>query len=76
MIKIAIVTDGPYGERAYENIKEEFETEFIELEPPVGAFIDEIEVPEDALEKLTEAECYFNLCNPPGSHPGTGRAAP
>lgn len=55
MIKIAIVTDGPYGERAYENIKEEFETEFIELEPPVGAFIDEIEVPEDALQKLAKA---------------------
>ena len=31
MLKVVIVTDGPYGERAFENIKKNFETEFIEL---------------------------------------------
>lgn len=38
LIKVAIVTDGPYGERAYENIKKEFKTEFIELASPFGIF--------------------------------------
>jgi hypothetical protein len=33
MLKLSIIT-GPYGERAYENIKKEFETVFIELEEP------------------------------------------
>lgn len=56
MIKVAIVTDGPYGERAYENIKKEFETEFIELEQPQGMFIDDLEIPADALNRISAAD--------------------
>jgi hypothetical protein len=56
MIKIAIVTDGPYGERAYENIKKEFETDFIELEPPQGMFVDDLEVPADDLKRIARAD--------------------
>lgn len=56
MIKIAIVTDGPYGERAYATIKPEFETEFIVLEPPEGIFADEVDIPEEELGKITDAD--------------------
>jgi hypothetical protein len=56
MIKIAIVTDGPYGERAYATIKEEFETEFIVLEPPEGTFADEVDIPEEELTKIKKSD--------------------
>lgn len=56
MLKIAIATDGPYGERAYEYIGKEFDTEFIELEQPTSMFADEIEIPEDALKKFEAAD--------------------
>jgi hypothetical protein len=55
LIKVAIVTDGPYGERAYENIKKEFETEFIKLESPFGMFVDDLKVPNDKLKKISAA---------------------
>jgi hypothetical protein len=55
-LKVAIVTDGPYGERAYETIKEEFECDYVELEPPASLFMDEIEVPSEELERLEEAD--------------------
>lgn len=56
MLKILIVTDGPYGERTYENIKKEFETEFIELEAPSMIFADKIEIPPEKLEKIRSAD--------------------
>ena len=34
LLKIAIVTDGPYGDRAYDTICTEFDCDFVELEPP------------------------------------------
>ena len=58
MLKIAIATDGPYGERAYEYIGKEFDTEFIELEQPTSMFADEIEFADNVtinpLETLRE----------------------
>lgn len=56
MLKIIIVTDGPYGERAYEYISKEFDAEFIELEKPVSMFADEIEIPEGVLRKIESAD--------------------
>jgi len=56
MVRVAIVTDGPYGERAYENLKEEFETCFIELEAPQGIFADEIEISQDKLGEIRSAD--------------------
>jgi len=56
MLKIVIVTDGPYGERAYEYIDKEFDTEFIELEQPSSMFVDEIEIPEDAIKRIQDAD--------------------
>lgn len=55
-MKITIVTDGPYGERAYATIKEEFATEFIVLEPPAGTFADEVVIPPEELEKITSSD--------------------
>ena len=55
MLKVVIITDGPYGERAYGNIKKEFETTFIELEKPSATFMDEIEIPEDKIKEIKRA---------------------
>lgn len=56
MLKVVIVTDGSYGERAYEYISKEFETEFIELEKPTSMFADEIEIPQEAAKKIQGAD--------------------
>jgi len=56
MLKVAIVTDGPYGERAYENIAREFETLFIELESPCGIFADDVDIPADKLKAIRSAD--------------------
>jgi hypothetical protein len=56
MLKVVIATDGPYGERAYEYISKEFDTEFIQLEQPASMFADKIEIPEDALKQLESAD--------------------
>jgi len=55
MLKIAIVTDGPYGDRTYDTIKDDFDVDFIEIDPPTSAFMDEIEIPEDAVKQVKEA---------------------
>ncbi len=65
MLKVVIATDGPYGERAFENIKKEFETEFIELEQPTSMFIDEIDIPEDALAKIKDANILITYTQHP-----------
>lgn len=65
MLKVAIATDGPYGERAFENIKKEFDTEFIELEQPTSMFMDEIDIPEDALAKIKEANILITYTQHP-----------
>lgn len=56
MLKVVIVADGPYGERTYEYISKEFDTEFIQVEQPTSMFADEIEIPEDALKQLESAD--------------------
>lgn len=65
MLKVVIVTDGPYGERAFENIKKDFETEFIELEQPTSLFMDEIDIPEDVLTKIKEANILITYTQHP-----------
>ncbi|MGL4670557.1 MAG: DUF166 domain-containing protein [Methanobacteriaceae archaeon] len=56
MLKVAIVTDGPYGERAFETIGEVFDTEFIEIESPNSMFLDEIEIPKEDEEKIKKSD--------------------
>ncbi|MDR0900818.1 MAG: hypothetical protein LBM26_04080 [Methanobrevibacter sp.] len=61
MLKIAILTDGPYGDRAYQIIKKEFDTEFIHLKAPSDKFFDEkIEIPKEAIEKIEEANIIIS----------------
>ncbi|KZX13987.1 DUF166 family protein [Methanobrevibacter filiformis] len=61
MLKIIVVSDGIYGDRTYNTVKTEFETEFIQLEPPNDQLIDdEIEIPEITLNKLKEANIIIS----------------
>lgn len=52
MFKVAIVTDGPYGDRAYNTIKKEFNTVFVEVEQPTSMFMDDIEILEEDVKLI------------------------
>jgi hypothetical protein len=65
MLKVVIVTDGPYGDRAYETIQMEFDAEFIELEKPTSMFMDELEIPENLLSKIKEANILITYTQHP-----------
>jgi hypothetical protein len=65
MLKVVIATDGPYGERAFENIKKDFDTEFVELEQPASMFMDEIDIPADALAKIKDAHILITYTQHP-----------
>ena len=55
MIKVAIVRDeSSYGERSYKTIKQEFETELIDIESPSGVFIDNIKIDKKIIDNLSE----------------------
>jgi hypothetical protein len=43
-MKVGIVTDGKYGDRAYENIKNRFTTEWILVEVPNSSLIDDLKL--------------------------------
>ncbi|WXG46231.1 MAG: DUF166 family protein [Candidatus Atabeyarchaeum deiterrae] len=43
-MKIGILSDGKYGDRAYENIKRRFPVEWILVEPPESSIIDDIKL--------------------------------
>ena len=55
-MKIIIVTDGAYGERAYATIKEEFDCDYIVMEAPTSAFMDEIDLPSETIAILEKAD--------------------
>ena len=55
MLKVVIVTDGPYGDRAFETINELYDTAFIEMEKPEAMFIEEIDIPERDLKIIESA---------------------
>jgi hypothetical protein len=65
MLNVVIVTDGPYGERAFENINEQFDTEFVELEKPTSMFMDEIDFPLNALNKIKQANILITYTQHP-----------
>ena len=65
MIKVAIVTDGPYGDRAYDTIKKEFDTDFIELEQPTSMFMDDIEIPEKNVKQIEDANILITYTTHP-----------
>ena len=43
-MKIGIISDGKFGDRAYEIIREKFPTEWILITPPQGMFVDDFEL--------------------------------
>jgi hypothetical protein len=65
MIKVAIATDGPYGDRAYDTIKKEFDTVFIELEQPTSMFMDDIEIPEENVKQIEDANILITYTTHP-----------
>lgn len=65
MIKVVVVTDGPYGDRAFDTIKMEFDTEFIELEQPDSMFMDELDIPENLLNKIKAANILITYTQHP-----------
>jgi hypothetical protein len=56
VLKVVIVTDGAYGERAHETISKEFESEYIVMEPPSSMLMDHVEIPEDTMKQLESAD--------------------
>lgn len=65
MIKVAIATDGPYGDRAYDTIKKEFETVFIELEQPASMFMDDIEIPDESVKLIEDVNILITYTTHP-----------
>jgi len=59
-MKIIIVTDGPYGDRTYDTICNDFNCDFIELEQPDSMFSEEVEITENILEKLQTADLIIS----------------
>lgn len=60
MIKVIIVTDGPYGDRTYDTVCEDFECDFIELEQPDSTFMDEMEISDKVLATLKSADIVIS----------------
>jgi hypothetical protein len=65
MLKIAIVTDGPYGDRAFDNIEKKFNTVFIELEKPSSMFMDDIELPLKDIKILEDVNILITYTTHP-----------
>lgn len=65
MIKVVIVTDGPYGDRAYDTIKKEFESVFIELEQPTSMFMDDIEIAEEYVKLIEDTNILITYTTHP-----------
>ena len=65
MLKIVIVTDGPYGNRAFDNIEKKFNTDFIMLEKPTSMFMDDIEIPEKDIKLIENANILITYTTHP-----------
>lgn len=65
MLKVAILTDGPYGDRAFETIDKEFNTVFLELEQPSSMFVDDIKIPEKDLKLLEDVNILITYTTHP-----------
>lgn len=59
-MKIAIVTDGPYGDRTYNTICKDFDCDYVELEQPDSMFVDDIEIPEEEKKILEKADLIIS----------------
>ncbi len=65
MLKVVIVTDGPYGDRAFETINELFDTAFIEIKKPESTFVDEIDIPEKDLKIIENTDILITYTTHP-----------
>lgn len=65
MVKVAIVTNGPYGERAFQTIKEEFKTSFIQLQPPTSMFIEEIDLSSEDVGEIEASNILITYTTHP-----------
>jgi hypothetical protein len=65
LLKVVIVTDGPYGDRAFETINELFDTAFIEIEKPEAMFIDEVVIPARDLKIIEAADILITYTTHP-----------
>jgi hypothetical protein len=65
MLKIAIVTDGPYGNRAFDNIEKKFNTDFIILEKPTSMFMDDIEIHEKDIKLIEKVNILITYTTHP-----------
>ena len=59
-MRVAIITDDSYGERAYETIKEEFDSEYILIDPPGSAFMDEIDISPEIINNLEKFDLILS----------------
>ncbi|RBQ22683.1 Thymidylate synthase [Candidatus Methanobinarius endosymbioticus] len=65
-MKIAIVRDEQsFGERVYQNINKEFETEIIEISSPSGIFIDEIEIEKEKINQIISFDLVITYIKQP-----------
>lgn len=65
MLNVVIVTDGPYGDRAYDTINEKFDSYFVEVEQPLSMFADDIEISEENISKLEAADILLTYTTHP-----------
>jgi hypothetical protein len=65
MLKITLISDGSYGERAYETIRQEFETTFIQLKHPISTFIDELDLNDVEIGQIEEADILITYTTHP-----------
>lgn len=56
MMKVAVVTDGRYGERSYKTIKKYFDCKIVKMKCPSEAFLDDVEIPNNVFKKLKDTE--------------------
>ncbi len=60
MLKIAVVTDGPYGDRTFDTICKEFVCDFIELEQPESMFMEDVEIAQEIIESLKSTDIIIS----------------
>ena len=60
MLKIAVVTDGPYGDRTFDTVCKEFQSDFIDLDQPESMFMEDVEIAQEAIESLKSTDIIIS----------------
>lgn len=64
-MRVAIVTDGLFGDRTYNTIRKDFDCDYIEIDQPESMFADDVEIPEDTIEKLENVDLIISYISHP-----------